>query len=141
MDLRIAFNDAGMAEMKAFITEFPQRVDSAVSRAANMALEWIIRDTPFRKGDASRSWEKNSRGEMSYAVESVIGHGAEYTPFLEEGTFLFGPFGVAPKTYGKDKRIKGGMVAYHMIGKNEPAIEDELNFQMHKEFDKVTNGK
>lgn len=123
--------------MTGFIQEFPGRIQKAVHRAAVAGKEWIVRGTPFHLGAAKDSWEVQDYGDGATLIASLTGAGARYTPFLESGTFMYGPFHVAPKTMGIDKRVKGGMPGAHMVENNIPAIEARLEEEMQKEFDKV----
>lgn len=159
---------SGMQEMLDFINEYPSRVQSTVQRTARTALQWIARDTPVKTGAAARSWEvqdfANEEGFYGCQVSSITGSGAKYTPFLEEGTGIYGPFQreiiaaectksggpffwMTPgRSRGKGKgRIMyyafatktKGMPAAHMLAKNESAIEDLLGENMQRQFDLV----
>ena len=130
------FDTKGLQPLMDFIRDRPNRVDAAVKRTAKKAWMWITRDTPHRTGTAQGSWQVKQNGLMRYMVISDVNAGKKYTPFLEDGTYLFGPFEVAPKGYGKNPRIKGGMIGVHMVGRNEPAIQDQLNYEIQRTFEK-----
>ena len=142
--VNITWDDSKLQNFLAFAKERPKRLDSAVRRTAQKAWKWITRDTPHRTGTAQLSWEVKPISPMQYTVISDIGAGKRYTPFLEDGTGIYGPEGkrIFKKRYktafGASKAIGNpGFPGFHMIGKNEPAIQDQLNYEIQKEIDKA----
>jgi hypothetical protein len=137
MEFIVQYDDSKMEGMKAFITDHIPAIDRAIKRAAVTGMDWIKRGTPLDMGAAQRSWEVKQVEELSWIIESVTGAGAVYTPFLEAGTFMYGPFHVAPKTMWTNKRIKGGMEGAHMVENNMDAISNEMEKEIQVEFDKA----
>jgi hypothetical protein len=146
-DFAVTVDYSKVEQMMGFITTFPEHVRAAVRRAAVAGMGWIKRGTPYEFGAAQRSWELVQVDDLSFSVASITGAGAEYTPFLENGTFKYGPFGVMPKTAfertrtgaptAAAKKIKGGYRGAHMVENNMSAIETRLNEEMQREYEKV----
>jgi hypothetical protein len=164
-DFSVEIDDSKMEGMKSFMLEYPRRIQRAMRRTANTGKEWIVRDTPFQFGAAARSWEVNEVEEYwSFVIASITGAGAKYTPYLEEGTGIYGPlqkeiiaaevtksggpfFWVSMgKSRGKGKgkimyytfsKKSKGMPGAHMVGRNIPGIEQILNENVQHEFEKA----
>jgi len=85
-------NDSALRKMRLFVARFPEAIDRATQEAASFGKRLIIKSTPVKTGDARKSWELD-RGEKehSFFIVSRTGRGANYTPYLEYGTGIYGP--------------------------------------------------
>lgn len=148
--LNITYDDKGLQSMKDFIVQHPERVEAALNRTAMKGKEWIVRDTPYGiTGNAAKSWEIRQIDSFTFVIEATTMPGAAYVPYLEYGTGIYGPLNhmITPVNAEALKIPMGdgfiyrksshGMPGAHMVEENREPIEERLEIEMDKEYERV----
>lgn len=142
MTLEFVIDDTAL---KKLVADFPEIIDKAAYNTAVYGQKLIMKKTPARTGAARASWTV-TKVPQGYAIRSVLGSGAAYTPYLEYGTGLFGPYKkkIVPKTAkalaiatigGLIFRMSSkGMQAVRMVSSSEAQIEAQFPKEVEAVF-------
>lgn len=134
MTLEFVVDDTAL---KKLVADFPELIDKASYNTAVWGQQLIMRKTPSRSGAAKASWTV-VKVPQGYSIRSVIGRGAAYTPYLEHGTGLFGPYNrkIVPKNANAlaiptpggliFRKSSKGMEAVRMVSTSEKPIADQF---------------